>query len=78
MAKSQSESALLLLSLLIRETKGVENPPPRIRGARGVTKLTQGIRRGEENDAWPGQKNNCFWSLRGTQRRSNPKKGSLK
>jgi len=67
MAKSRSESVLRgafpLLSL---------------RGAEGDEAISR-IRKGEENNAWPGQKNRCFSSLRGAQRRSNPfTEGSLK
>jgi len=42
-----------------------ESTPLKIRGARGVMKPDGWIRRGKENNAWPGQRCKCLSSLRG-------------
>jgi hypothetical protein len=55
MAKSQSESRL----------RGAF-PHLSLRGAEGDEAIS-GIRQGEARNAWPGQKNYCFSSLRGVQ-----------
>jgi hypothetical protein len=75
MAKSQSELSLPGAFLLVnaRHHSHCHCEEPK------ATKQSQGIRGGEEENAWPGQKNHCVSSLREAQRRSNPfTQGSLK
>ena len=63
MAKSQSElslpGAFLLVNARHHSPCHCEEPK--------ATKQSQYIRGGEENKAWPGQKNHCLSSLRGAQ-----------